>query len=700
LKMEESYELELNGKKLTIQIGKVARQSDGAALVRLADTMILATAVAAKEVIEGQDFFPLTVDYREKAYAAGRIPGGFFKREGRPTEKEILSARLIDRSLRPLFPEGYLKEIQVMVMVLSSDQENDADILGIIGSSIALSISEIPFYEPIAAVRVGRMDGNLVLNPTFSQLEESDINLVVAGTENNLVMVEGGCQEVSEEDLLSALDFGHKEIKKIIELQKKIIRDWGKEKPKVEPEPADPMLLEEVSKSALMKIKKANRTVDKSERQSILDEMEESVMLELVEKFPESETKIASALIELERKDIREMILREGLRIDGRTPRDIRPITCEIGILPRAHGSALFTRGQTQSLAVTTLGSKMDEQKIEDLEGESTKSYMLHYNFPPFSVGEVRPVRGPGRREIGHGALAERAIQPVIPKEEVFPYTVRIVSDILESNGSSSMATVCGATLSLMDAGVPIKAPVAGIAMGLIKEDEKTIILTDILGAEDHYGDMDFKITGTRKGITAFQMDIKISGLNLSIMQEALLQARDARLYILDLMEKTIAKPRPELSVYAPRIITFKVKQDKIGEIIGPGGKNIRGIIEQTGAEINIEDDGSVFIASKDQKAGELAQELIYKLIEEPEVGKVYLGKVRRITPFGAFVEILPGQDGLVHISELDTKRVNRVEDILNVGDEVTVKVIGIDNEGKIKLSRKACLSPDHSRKR
>jgi polyribonucleotide nucleotidyltransferase len=698
--MEKSYELDLDGKKLTVQIGRVARQADGAALVRLADTMILATAVGAEEAIEGQDFFPLTVDYREKAYAAGRIPGGFFKREGRPTEREILSARLIDRSLRPLFPEGYLNEVQVMAMVLSSDQENDADILGILGSSIALGISEIPFYEPIAAVRIGRIDGNFVVNPTFSQIEESDINLVVSGTEKNIVMVEGGCQEISEEDLISALDYGQKWIKKLVGLQREIIQEFGKEKPKVEPVPVDPVLLEEVSKLAIEKIKQANRTLDKVARQKILDEMQESVLQELAEKFPESETKIASILIDLEQKDIREMILKEGVRIDGRKVNEIRPVTCEIGVLPRAHGSALFTRGQTQALAVATLGSKMDEQKIEDLEGESTKSYMLHYNFPPFSVGEVRPVRGPGRREIGHGALAERAIQPVIPKEEVFPYTVRIVSDILESNGSSSMATVCGGTLSLMDAGVPIKAPVAGIAMGLIKEEDRTVILTDILGAEDHYGDMDFKVTGTRKGITAFQMDIKISGLNLSIMQEALCQARDARVYILDIMEKTIAKPRPELSVYAPRIITFKVKQDKIGEIIGPGGKMIRSIIEQTGAEINIEDDGSVFISSKDSKAGELAQELIMKLTEEPEVGKSYLGKVRRVTAFGAFVEILPGQDGLVHISELDFKRVNRVEDVLNVGDEVTVKIIGIDNEGKIKLSRKACLTADQSRKR
>jgi len=691
--MEKSYELDLEGRKLTIQIGRVARQADGAALVRLADTMILATAVAADEAVEGQDFFPLTVDYREKAYAAGRIPGGFFKREGRPTEREILSARLIDRSLRPLFPEGYFNEVQVMAMVLSSDQENDADILGILGSSVALSISGIPFYEPIAAVRIGRIDGNFVVNPTFNQTEESDINLVVSGTEENIVMVEGGCQEISEEDLISALDYGQKWIKQLIGLQNEIIKEFGKEKPKVEPVPIDPVLLEEVNKLAMDKIKQANRIIDKNERQKVLDEMQESVLQDLAEKFPESETKIASILIDLEQKDIRQMILNEGIRIDGRKAKEIRPITCEVGVLPRAHGSALFTRGQTQALAVTTLGSKMDEQKIEDLEGESTKSYMLHYNFPPFSVGEVRPVRGPGRREIGHGALAERAIQPVIPKEEVFPYTVRIVSDILESNGSSSMATVCGGTLSLMDAGVPIKAPVAGIAMGLVKEENKTVILTDILGAEDHYGDMDFKVTGTRKGITAFQMDIKISGLNLSIMQEALNRAKEARIYVLDIMEKTIAQPRPELSVYAPRIITFKVKQDKIGEIIGPGGKMIRSIIEQTGAEINIEDDGSVFISSKDSKAGELAQQLIMKLTEEPEVGKCYLGKVRRVTAFGAFVEILPGQDGLVHISELDFKRVARVEDVLNVGDEVTVKIIGIDNEGKIKLSRKACLT-------
>ncbi|MDH4223455.1 MAG: polyribonucleotide nucleotidyltransferase, partial [candidate division Zixibacteria bacterium] len=675
--MAKKYELDLDGKTLTIEMGKVARQANGAALVRLADTMVLATAVAAKEVAEDQDFFPLMVDYREKAYAAGRIPGGFFKREGRPTEKEILSARIIDRSLRPLFPDGYRNEVQIMVMVLSSDQENDADILGVIGASVALGISEIPFYHPVATVGVGRIDGALQLNPTFTQLEESDFNFVVAGTDDSIVMVEGGCNEVSEEDLIAALDFGHQWIKKILELQKRIIKELGKEKPRVEPGQPDPALKEAVIALAREKIILANRNSDKAARQHILDEVEETVMAELAEKFPESETKIAVLLVDLERQNLREMILKENIRIDGRTPEEIRPVTCEVGVLPRAHGSAIFTRGQTQSLAVATLGTKMDEQKIEDLEGESTKSYMLHYNFPPFSVGEVKPVRGPGRREIGHGALAERAIQPVIPKDEVFPYTVRIVSDILESNGSSSMATVCGGSLSLMDAGVPIKAPVAGIAMGLIKENEKSVILTDILGSEDHYGDMDFKVTGTRKGITGFQMDIKISGLELETIKKALYQAKEARFHILDIMEETIARPRPELSVYAPRIITFKVKQDKIGEIIGPGGKNIRSIIEQTGVEIDIEDDGSIFIAAKDQKAGEMAQEIILKMTEEPEVGKTYLGKVKRITPFGAFVEIIPGQDGLVHISELDNRRVNRVEDVLNVGDEVKVKVIG-----------------------
>ncbi len=692
--MEVKVQIDMNGKILSMETGKVAKQAHGAATVRLGDTLILATVVEAKPLDEQQDFFPLLVDYREKAYAAGKIPGGFFKREGRPSEKETVSARLIDRTLRPLFPEGYFNEVQIMVMVLSSDQENDADVLGLIGASTALSMSEIPFYQPVGAVRVGRSNGEFIVNPTFSELEACDMNLVVAGTRDFVNMVEGECREVSEQELLSALEFGHKQILVLIELQEELCAQVGKSKPQVEAPVMEPELLEAVSSLALEKIKEANRTEDKKGREEKLENLLDLIMIELAERFPEKELRIKSILQDLEKKDMRRMILNEGRRTDGRPVDQVRPITCEVGILPRTHGSALFTRGQTQCLAVTTLGTKIDEQRIDDLEGESTKSYMLHYNFPPFSVGEVKPVRGPGRREIGHGALAERAIQPVIPKEDGFPYTVRIVSDILESNGSSSMATVCGGTLALMDAGVPIKAPVAGIAMGLIKEQERYAILTDILGVEDHLGDMDFKVTGTRGGITAFQMDVKISGVDLALLGETLTKAKEARLHILNIMEKTIAQPRPELSAYAPRIIILKVKPDKIGVIIGPGGKMIRSIIEQSGAKIDIEDDGSVFIASTDQKAGELAQKIILQLIEEPEIGKEYMGKVKRITPFGAFVEIIPGQDGLLHISEIDTRRIKQVEDVLSLGDEVKVKIIGIDAEGKIKLSRKACFEP------
>jgi polyribonucleotide nucleotidyltransferase len=697
--MESIMTIELGGKTLTVETGKVARQAHGSAMVRLGDTVILATAVEAKDIDEERDWFPLFVDYREKAYAAGKIPGGFFKREGRPSEKETVSARLIDRTLRPLFPEGYSKEVQIMVLVLSSDQENDADALGVIGASVALSISPIPFHHPVGAVRIGRLNGQLVTNPTFSELEQSDMDLVVAGTREFVNMMEGECREVSEGDLLSALQFGHEKIKQIVGLQEELKAKLGKPKPEVEIPPENPELVEAVTALGLEKIREANRAVDKLDRQEKLDLLLDSVTLELLERFPETEKKIKAILENLEQKDMRQMILEEGKRIDGRGVSEVRTITCEVGILPRTHGSAVFTRGQTQSLTVATLGTKIDEQRVDDLEGESTKSYMLHYNFPPFSVGEIKPIRGPGRREIGHGALAERAIQPVIPNDEAFPYTVRIVSDILESNGSSSMAAVCGGTLSLMDAGVPIKAPVAGIAMGLVKGEDRHAILTDILGVEDHLGDMDFKITGTRQGITAFQMDVKIAGVNLTLMEQALKEAKEARLHVLDMMEQTIAEPRAELSAYAPRIIIIKVKPEKIGAIIGPGGKMIRSIIEESGAKIDIEDDGSVFIASVDQKAGELAQQLILKLIEEPEVGKEYMGKVRRITPFGAFVEILPNQDGLVHISELENRRVNKVEDVLSLGDEVKVKIIGIDPEGKIRLSRKACLvSKDHSK--
>jgi polyribonucleotide nucleotidyltransferase len=694
LRMVERIEINLDGKSLIIETGKVAKQAHGAVTVRSGDTIILATVVEAKQVDEEQDFFPLLVDYREKAYAAGKIPGGFFKREGRPSEKETVSARLIDRALRPLFPEGYFNEIQIMVMVLSFDQENDPDVLGLVGASAALGISHVPFYEPVGAVRVGRINNQFVVNPRLPELEESQVNLVVAGTKDHINMAEGVCQETSEEDVLAALEFGHEKIKLLVKLQEEFRARCGKPKQKVETPSKNPELVEAVTNLALEKIREVNHTLDKTERQNKLEELLDSITLELLEKFPESENQIKAIFQELEKQDMRKMILTEGRRVDGREIHQIRPIFCEVGVLPRTHGSAIFTRGQTQCLAVTTLGTKMDEQIIDDLEGESTKSYMLHYNFPPFSVGEIKPIRGPGRREIGHGALAEKAIQPVIPKDETFPYTVRIVSDILESNGSSSMATVCGGTLSLMDAGVPIKAPVAGLALGLIKEEDKVAILSDILGVEDHLGDMDFKVTGTRKGVTAFQMDVKIAGVDLNLLNQALKRAKEGRLHILDIMDKTIAQPRPELSVYAPRIITFKVKPDKIGAIIGPGGKVIRAILEQTGAKIDIEDDGSVFIAAVDPKAGELAQELILKLIEEPEMGKEYIGKVKRITAFGAFVEILPGQDGLLHISELDTKRVERVEDILNVGDEVRVKIVGIDADGRIKLSRKACFAP------
>ncbi len=694
--MSETVELEIGDKILYFETGKVAKQADGSATVRLGDTMILAAVVGAKELPEEKkNFLPLFVDYREKAYAAGKIPGGFFKREGRPSEKEILSARLIDRSLRPLFPDEYYYDIQIMVMVLSSDQENDGDVLGINGASIALCISQIPFENPVGAVRMGRINQKYVVNPTFSELDQSDINLVMAGTEKNIIMVEGNCNEVSEDELLTAMELGHQEIKKIIQIQKDLVKRCGKSKMKVEMPAQNQELISEAKVLAQEKIEEANHTSDKLIRQGILDDLKKTITEKLKEKFPESEPEIESILEDLEKEDMRKMILETGIRVDGRDPTVIRPISCEVGILPRTHGSALFTRGQTQSLVATTLGTKMDEQTVDDLEGESSKSYMLHYNFPPFSVGEIKPIRGPGRREIGHGVLAERAIQPMIPSEESFPYTIRLVSDILESNGSSSMATVCAGILSLMDAGVPIKAPVAGIAMGLIKEDDKLVILSDILGLEDHFGDMDFKVTGTKKGITAFQMDVKISGLELEIIRQALSQAKEGRLHILNIMEQTIDRPRPELSVYAPRIIILKIKQEKIGEVIGPGGKIIRSIIEQTGAKIDIEDDGSIFIATPDQKAAEMAQDLILKLVEEPEVGKIYNGKVKKIMPFGAFVEFLPGQEGLIHISELDFKRVSRVEDILKMGDEVKVKVIGIDSDGKVKLSKKACLKPD-----
>jgi polyribonucleotide nucleotidyltransferase len=687
-----AVELPIGDRILSIQTGHLAKQASGAVIVRLGDTIVLATACMADPRAD-QDFFPLTVDYREQAYAAGKIPGGFFKREGRPTEKEILSSRLIDRPVRPLFPDGFFNEIQILVRVLSSDQENDSDVLGIIGASAALAISEIPFTKVIAGARVARIGGQLKAFPMISELEANEINIVVAGSDDAINMVEGGAREVSEAEMLEALNFAHDWIKKIVTIVEELKAKVGKAKAEFEPPAIDENLVIEVTELATERVKEANRTPDKHERQEKLNALVEEIQEKMAEKYPEQEKVITSVINDIEKVDMRSMILNESKRIDGRSYEDIRPIDCEVGVLPRPHGSGLFTRGQTQAMVATTLGTKMDEQKIDDILGESFKSFMLHYNFPPFSTGEVKPVRGPGRREIGHGALSERALEPVIPSEANFPYTIRIVSDVLESNGSSSMATVCGSSLSLMDAGVPIKSPVAGIAMGLVKENDKYAVLTDILGAEDHLGDMDFKVAGTREGITAFQMDVKITGIDTEIMKQALEQAHKARLFILDKMAEAIEKPRAELSPYAPRIIFLKIKIDKIGEVIGPGGKNIRRIIEETGAKIDIEDDGTVLIASVDQSAGEAAKKMIEEMTEEPEIGKIYTGKVRRTTSFGAFIEILPGTDGMVHISELENHRVNRVEDVVRVGDRVTVKVIDIDPEGKIRLSRKAVLN-------
>ena len=688
----ETVELRLDdGRILTLETGRLAKQASGAILARLGDTVVL-TAVVSAPVTEERDFFPLTVDYREKSYAAGKIPGGFFKREGRPSEKEILSARLCDRPIRPLFPEGFNDEVQIMIQVLSSDQENDGDILGIIGASAALAISDIPFYNFIGSVRVGRVDGKFIINPQISDLERSDMNITVAGTKDHIIMVEGGAQEISEADMVGALAFGHEHVKKVVGVIEELVAKAGKPKKEYVKLEINSELAAAANKLALERVKTANRVRGKQARGEAIEAIKAETVEALKERFPESENAIKNIIADLERTDLRNMILDEGIRADGRGHDEIRDISVEIGVLPRTHGSAIFTRGQTQALVVTTLGTKMDEQRIDDLLGESFKSYMLHYNFPSYSVGEVRPIRGPGRREIGHGALAERALDPIIPAEERFPYTIRIVSDILESNGSSSMATVCGGSLALMDAGVPIKAPVAGIAMGLVMEGKRTAILTDILGVEDHLGDMDFKVTGTSSGITAFQLDIKIGGLTIDLMSRALEQARKARLFVLDKMNQAISSPKPELSPYAPRIITIKIPIDKIGEVIGPGGKMIRSIIELTGAKIDIEDDGIVTIASVDQSAGEAARDKILSLIEEAEIGKVYTGKVKRIAAFGAFVEILPNVDGLVHISELDTHRIARVEDVVNIGDEIQVKVIGIDPEGKVRLSRRVLL--------
>ncbi|MBI5266747.1 MAG: polyribonucleotide nucleotidyltransferase [candidate division Zixibacteria bacterium] len=691
--MVHSVEIEIGGRKLTIESGKMAKQSNGAVTVRYGDSMVISTVCAQTEPKEGQDFFPLTVEYREKSYAAGKIPGGFFKREGRPSEKDILSARIIDRPIRPLFPDDFFCETQCITYIISHDQKNDTDILGLIGTAAALAISDVPMTKTIAGVRVGRIDGELVINPLIPQMEESDMYITMAGSADSITMVEGGGREVSEEDLVRALAFGHDHIKKIVAKIDELARACGKAKFTYTPVVIDAALVARVKELAGTKLVEFNRIADKDTRRDSKKQLEKSIQEALSTEFPEKTKAIGAAIHDLDSDAMRSMILGEGKRIDGRGPDDIRQITCEVGLLPRAHGSALFTRGQTQALVAITLGTKMDEQRLDELEGESTKSYMLHYNFPPFSTGETKMIRGTSRREIGHGALAERAILPVIPNETSFPYTVRVVSDVLESNGSSSMASVCGASLALMDCGVPIKTAIAGIAMGLIKSDSKLAILTDILGDEDHFGDMDFKVAGSATGITAIQMDIKITGLDLDTMRTALDRARNARLKILENMNRTISRHRDQLSEFAPRIITLKINPSKIGELIGPGGKVIRAICEETGAKIDIEDDGTVLIATVDGDAGRAALARVQAIVAEPEMGKVYNGIVRRTTDFGAFVEIMPGTDGLVHISELDVNRVKRVEDVCRVGDRMDVKVINIDHDGKVRLSRKVLLT-------
>lgn len=684
--------IEIGGKTLSIETGKVARQADGAVVVQYGDTVVLVTSVVSDEPRENATFLPLLVEYREKSYAAGKIPGGFFKREGRPSEKEILSARLIDRPVRSLFPKGFSHEVQIVATVLSSDQQNDSDILALLGASVTLGLAGAPFNGPVGVVRIGRRNGEFLVNPTFGEREECDIDIVVAGLGREAVMIEGGMKEVSDEDLIKSIELAMEHIPATIEMQQRVIEKSGSVKLGHTPRVPSDEILSEVKGMYESRIVEANRIPDKDKRQAELDLIESEALEALEEKFPESELDIADALESLERDDVRRKIVESSERIDGRAMDEVRPVTCEVGVLPRTHGSAIFTRGQTQSLAVTTLGTAIDEQRVDDLEGESSKSYMLHYNFPPFSVGEIRPLRSPARREIGHGALAERAIHAVIPGSDVFPYTVRLVSDILESNGSSSMATVCSGSLALMDAGVPIKAPVAGVAMGLVKDADRYVILTDILGVEDHYGDMDFKVAGTRHGLTAVQMDLKIPGISLDMIRDTLAQSAKARDRIHDVMDSTLAAPRAEISSYAPRIVAIRVDREKIRDIIGPGGKTIRGIIDATGAVIDIDDDGEVKIASPDGQALERALEMINALVEEPEVGKVYDGKVKRIVDFGAFVEILPGKDGLLHISEIEHHRINSVRDVLKEGDEIQVKVIGAERDGKIRLSRKALL--------
>jgi len=682
----------INGKTLNIETGRVAKESSGAVVVTMGETVVLVTAVSTDETREGIDFIPLTVDFQEMSYAAGKIPGNFFRRDmGRPSEKEMLTSRLIDRPLRPLFPDNYNFETQVIASVLSFDKENDPDPLGIVGASTAITISDIPFGGPVGSVRVGRIDGKLIAFPTLEEQEESDINLIVAGTKEAVVMVEGDGKFVSEDEMLEAIFFGHTSLQPLIDMQIELRESVGKDKRPFIPVEKDEQLNAKVKEIGEPLIKEALSYSEKMVRQKKRSEAIDYIIESLKEEYEDKTREIKNAAYDLEKSLVRHMILHEERRIDGRPFNGVRPIECLVGILPRVHGSALFTRGETQAMVLTTLGTERDEQKIESIYGDSYRKFTFHYNFPPYSVGEAKRLGAPGRREIGHGALARRAIFPVLLEKENFPYAVRVVSEILESNGSSSMASVCGASLSLMDAGVPIKDPVAGVAMGLVSEGDVISILTDIIGDEDHFGDMDFKVTGTKSGITALQMDIKIAGLKKEIMGKALYQAREARMHILNEMNKAISESRTDISKYAPRITTINVKPEKVRDIIGPGGKMIRHITLTTGTQINIDDEGKVLIASTESEGTDKALEMIKDIIREAEIGKFYLGRVVKIMDFGAFVEVLPGSEGLVHISQLANERVNKVTDILKEGDEVLVKVIDIEN-GKIRLSRKAAL--------
>jgi polyribonucleotide nucleotidyltransferase len=693
----ERVEIELDGRSISLEAGDLARQAGGAVVARQGDTMVLVSATMASSPREGIDFFPLTVDYREKTYAAGKIPGGFFKREARPSDLETLTCRLIDRPIRPLFPDGFRNETQIVCFVISHDEVNPADVIALTGASAALMISDIPFDTPIAGARIGRINESFVFNPTREESEQSDIHLLMAGTADGIVMVEAGANEASEDEMMSALEFGHERIKKLIDLQIQLKSRISKEKLQVEKEEIDDTLVERVS-SIRPKLESAMQIVSKQERSETIKQVKKDMENEV---NPEGDDTLKGALgnlfHDLEKDVVRKLILEQQKRVDGRNLDEVRPISIKPGYLPRAHGSAVFTRGETQALVSTTLGTKVDEQRMDTLELKGTKHFYLHYNFPAFCTGETKFIGGPGRREIGHGMLAERSLVPILPDRDSFPYSIRIVSDILESNGSSSMASVCGGSLSLMDAGVPIKNPVAGIAMGLIKEGDQAAILSDILGSEDHLGDMDFKVAGTQNGITALQMDIKIAGLDKDLMARALRQAKEGRLHILGEMSKALEAPRPSLSKYAPRIITMRVPTDKIRDIIGPGGKVIRDIVDKTGVSIDIEDSGLVSIASSDEEAAKKAIEYVENLIQEVEIGKIYLGKVKKIVEFGAFVEIFPGTDGLVHISQICDRRIKSVSDEIQEGDEVKVKVIDVDQRGKVKLSRKDALQENAS---